>query len=138
MQKHLPTQSSGEFRNIERGVQPLATQDYAKRTRKCLSCHAHFRSREKSPNRGDSSTLGQVKHLEIMIRDCLTVPGCCCCMPLLHNHLMDLCSYVCKNTLLAAKGGCICMHLHPLNPPLQSFHTYYSPVSAVYTPMYRF
>ena len=112
MQKHLPTQSSGEFRNIERGVQPLATQDYAKRTRKCLSCHAHFRSRE-SPNRGDSSTLGQVKHLEIMIRDCLTVPGCCCCMPLLHNHLMDLCSYVCKNTLLAAKGGCICMHLHP-------------------------
>jgi len=28
-------------------------------------------------------------------------------MPLLHNHLMDLCSYVRKNILLAAKGGCI-------------------------------
>jgi len=28
-------------------------------------------------------------------------------MPLLHNHLMDSCSYVCKNALLvlAAKGG---------------------------------
>jgi len=42
------------------------------------------------------------------------VPGCCCCMPLLHNHLMDSCSYVRKNTLLAAKGGCICT---PLTPP---------------------
>ena len=36
-----------------------------------------------------------------LIRECVTVPGCCCCMPLLHNHLMDSCSYV-KNTLLAA------------------------------------
>ena len=35
-------------------------------------------------------------------------------MPLLHNHLMDSCSYVRKNTLLAAKGGCICT---PLTPP---------------------
>jgi len=26
-------------------------------------------------------------------------------MPLLHNHVMDSCSYVRKNTLLAAKGG---------------------------------
>ena len=33
-------------------------------------------------------------------------PGCCCCMPLLHNHLC------------AAKGGCICTPLTPLNPPL--------------------
>ena len=27
------------------------------------------------------------------------MPGCCCCTPLLHNHLMYLCSYVHKNTL---------------------------------------
>ena len=40
-------------------------------------------------------------------------PGCCCCMRLLHNNLMESCSYVRKNTLLATKG-----HLHSLNPPL--------------------
>ena len=33
-----------------------------------------------------------------------TVPGSCC-MPMLHNHLMDFCSYVRKNTLLPAEGG---------------------------------
>ena len=63
------------------------------------------------------ATLGLVKCLEIskeLIRECVTMPGCCCCMPLLHNHLMDSCSYVRKNTLLAAKGGCICT---PLTPP---------------------
>ena len=49
-----------------------------------------------------------------LIRECVTMSGCCCCMPLLHNHLMDSCSYVRKNTLLAAKGGCICT---PLTPP---------------------
>ena len=45
------------------------------------------------------ATLGLVKRLEIskeLIRECVTVPGCCCCMPLLHNHLMDSCSYVRK------------------------------------------
>ena len=38
------------------------------------------------------ATLGLVKRLEISkkpIRECVTVPGCCCCMPLPHNHLMD-------------------------------------------------
>ena len=57
------------------------------------------------------ATLGLVKHLEIskeLIRECVTVPGCCYCMPLLHNHLMDSCSYVQKLTLLAAKGGYTC------------------------------
>ena len=50
------------------------------------------------------ATLALVKRLEIskeLIRECVTVPGCCC-MPLLHNPLMDSCSYVRKNTLLAA------------------------------------
>ena len=62
------------------------------------------------------ATLGLVKCLEIskeLIRECVTMPGCCCCMPLLHNHLMDSCSYVRKNTLLTAKGGCICTLLTP-------------------------
>ena len=27
-------------------------------------------------------------------------------VPLLHNNLMESCSYVHKNTLLATKGGC--------------------------------
>ena len=38
------------------------------------------------------ATLGLVKRLEIskeLIRECVTVPGCCCCMPLLHNHLIS-------------------------------------------------
>ena len=75
------------------------------------------------------ATLGLVKCLEIskeLIRECVTMPGCCCCMPLLHNHLMDSCSYnyVRQNTLLAAKGGCICTPLTPppLNPPLLTTH----------------
>ena len=48
------------------------------------------------------ATLGLVKRLEIskeLIRECVTVPDCCCCMPLLpllHNHLMDSCSNVRK------------------------------------------
>ena len=53
------------------------------------------------------ATLGLVKRLEIskeLICEYVTVAGCCCCMPLLYNHLMDSCSY----TLLAAKGGCVC------------------------------
>ena len=57
--------------------------------------------------------LGLVKRLEIskeLIRECVIVAGCCCCMPLLRNNLMDSCSYVHKNTLLAAT---------PLNPPLR-------------------
>ena len=52
------------------------------------------------------------------MRECVTVPGCCCCIPLLYNHLMDSCSYLRKNTLLAAKWGCMCTPLPPLNPPL--------------------
>ena len=58
-----------------------------------------------------------MKRLKIskeLIPECVTVPGCCCCMPLLHNHLMDSCSWVRKTTLLAAcKGGCICTLLTP-------------------------
>ena len=41
------------------------------------------------------ATLGLVKRLGIskeLIRECVTVPGSCCCMPLLHNHLIFLLS----------------------------------------------
>ena len=39
----------------------------------------------------------KVKRLEICKElICETVPSCCCCMPLLHNHLMDSCGYVCQ------------------------------------------
>ena len=48
----------------------------------------------------------------------VTVPGCCCCMPLLYNHLIDSYQYVRKNALLATKGGYICIPLPPLSPPL--------------------
>ena len=54
-----------------------------------------------------------------LIRDCLTVPGCYC-IPLLHNHLIDLCSYIHKNTLRAAKGGC------PSPPPKSATVVYSS------------
>ena len=91
----------------------------AKRAHKCWGCHAHFRSRWKSELNTSKQLLGLVKCLEIskeLIRECVTMPGCCCCMPLLHNHLMDSCSYnyVRQNALLAAKGGYICT---PLTPP---------------------
>ena len=102
---------------------------HAKYTRKFWGCHAQFRSlplasanSRKSKLNISKATLDLVKHLEIgkeLIHECVTVPGCCCCMPLLHNHLMDLCSYVRKSTLLATKGGCICTPITPLNPPLQ-------------------
>ena len=43
---------------------------------------------------------------------------------LLHNHLMDSCSYVRKNTLLATKGVCICTKLHPPSPRVVSKSVY--------------
>ena len=71
----------------------------------------------------EATTPSLTQMLEIskeLIRECVTVPGCCC-MPLLHNHLMDLCSYVRKNTLLAAKG--VCTPLTPPPPPPSGFAT---------------
>ena len=61
----------------------------------------------------------------------MTVPGCCCCRPLLHDHLMDSCSYVCKNTLLAAKGGCIPLTLLNLSLVLRD-HKFSSAEERVY------
>ena len=94
---------SGGFRNLERGVQSekswIATPTSGHGSVAIISML--------------EATLALVKRLEIskeLIRECVTVPGCCC-MPLLHNHLMDSYSYVRKNTMLAAKGGCICTPL---------------------------
>ena len=96
-----------------------------KQTWKFWGCHAHFRSHMYATIDWELAselfkiaevrteylkvTLGLVKCLEISKeRECVTVPGCCCCMSLLYNHLMDWYSYIRKNILLATKGGCIC------------------------------
>ena len=113
------TDTSGGFRNSERGVQPLAREVRPQifGLPRPLSVTLEVQTEYLE------ATLGLVKCLEIskeLIRECVTMPSCCCCMPLLHNHLMDSCSYVRKNTLLTAKGGCICTPLTPLNPPLDT------------------
>ena len=111
--------SSGGSRNLERGVQPRCVKYIWKF---CVamptSGHSYWLVAiaselfkiAGSPNWISRSNSSLVKRLEIskeLIRECVNVPACCCCMPLLHNHLMDLCSYVCKNTLLAAnKSHC--------------------------------
>ena len=112
--ENWPIMLRGGFRNSERGQifglpRPLSVT---------LEVRAEYLK----------ATLSLVKCLEIikeLIRECVTMPGCCCCMPLLHNHLMDSCSYVRKNTLLAAKGGCICTPL----TPLESAHNAHSTTS---------
>ena len=56
-----------------------------------------------------------VKCLEIskeLIHECVTMPGCCCRMPLLHNHLMDSCSYTQKCIIRRQRG----VRLHPPYP----------------------
>ena len=40
-----------------------------------------------------------------LIRERVSAPGCCCCMPLQHNRLMDSCSYVQKIHYQPPKGG---------------------------------
>ena len=65
------------------------------------------------------ATLGLVKRLEIskeLIRECVTVAGCCCCMPLLRNHLMNSCSYdLCSLKYITSRQRGV--HLHPPYPP---------------------
>ena len=96
--------------------------------RKFWGCHAHFRSRWMSELK---ATLGLVKCLEIskeLIRECVTMPGCCCCMPLLHNHLMDSCTVIimyAKIHYSPPKGGAFAPPLPPLNPPLLTYLTKY-------------
>ena len=104
---------SGGFRNLERGVQLLVHKARAK----IFGLPRPLSVTLAVPTEYLEATLGLVKRLEIskeLIRECVTVPGCCCCMPLLHNHLMDLCSYIRKNILLTAKRG---VHLHPPYSP---------------------
>ena len=106
---------SGGFRNSGRGVQSLAREARPQ----ILGLPRPLPVTLEVRTEYLEATLGLVKWLEIskeLVRECVTIPGCCYCMLLLHNHLMDSCSYnyVRQNTLLAAKGGCICT---PLTPP---------------------
>ena len=103
---------SGGFRNLERGVQSLVH----KVRPKMFGLPRPLPVMLEVQTEYLEATLGLAKRLEIseeLMRQCVTAPGCCCCMPLLYNHLMDSCSYVHKHTLLAAKGGCICTLLNP-------------------------
>ena len=89
-------QLSSGFRNSEWGVQPLAREARPQISGlpRPLSVTLEVRAEYLE------ATLGLVKCLEIskeLICECVTVPGFCCCMPLVHNHLMDSCSYVRKN-----------------------------------------
>ena len=94
----------------------------AKRARKFLGCHAHFRH---AGTEYLEATLGLVKCLEIskeLIRECVTMPGCCCCMPLLHNHLNGLVQLCTQKYITRRQRG---VHFAPplpppppLNPPL--------------------
>ena len=90
---------SGGFRNSERGFQPLAREA----RRQIFGLPRPLSVALKVRTEYLEATLGIVKCLEIskeLIRECVIMPGCCCSIPLLHNHLMDSCSYVRKNTLL--------------------------------------
>ena len=59
---------------------------------------------ECSPSQGHS--MEPPPDLPLVIREYVTVPGCCCCMPLLHNQFDGLVHAVmyAKITVLAAKG----------------------------------
>ena len=97
---------SGRFRNSERGVQPLAR----KARPQILGLPRPLPVTLEVRTEYLEVTLGLVKCLEIskeLIRECVTMPGCCCCMPLLHNHLMDSCSYNYErqNNYSPPKGG---------------------------------
>jgi len=76
---------SGRFRNLERGIQPLAREAWVQifGLPRPLPVTLEVRTEYLE------ATVGLVKRLEIskeLIRECVTVPGCCCCMPLLHNY----------------------------------------------------
>jgi len=78
---------SGGFRNLERGIQPLACEAHLQ----ILGLPRPLPVTLEARTEYLEATLGLVKCLEIskeLIRECVTMP-CCCCMPLLHNHLMD-------------------------------------------------
>ena len=108
MHYNMHTRYSGRFRNSE-GGSATGTQSTPENVWAAMPTFGHVKVRTEYLE----APLGLVKRLEIskeLIRECVTVAGCCCCMPLLRNNLMDSCSYVHKNTLLAAT---------PLNPPLR-------------------
>ena len=112
---------SGGFRNSERGIQPLAREARPQ----ILGLPRPLPVTLEVRTEYLEATLGLVKCLEIskeLIRECVTMPGCCCCMPLLHNHLMDSCTVIiiyAKIHYSPPKGGAFAAPLPPLNPPLR-------------------
>ena len=79
---------SGGFRNLERGVQPLAREAQPKIWGGATPTSGHVNVGTENLE----ATLGLVKRLEIskeLIRECVTVPGCCCYIQLLYNHFKN-------------------------------------------------
>jgi len=77
------------------------------------------------------ATLGLVKRQEISkepIHECVAVPGCCCCMPLLHNHLMDSISYLHKYIASRQRGT----FAPPLPPPKSATGSLYQKKALVF------
>ena len=88
---------SGGFRNLGKGVQPLVCENFGL-PRPLPVTRMHSRLELLRDIQFGLSlnwiSRSNSKHLEIskeLIRECVTVHGCCCCMPLLHNHLIDSC-----------------------------------------------
>ena len=86
-----------------------------------MDCHTHFQVTLEVRTEYLEATLALVKRLEISkerIRECVTVPGCCC-MPLLQNHLMGLVQ-LCTQKYIASRqrGGAFGPPLPPLDSPL--------------------
>ena len=106
--------TSGGFRNSERGLARPQIWGLPRPLPVTLAVRTEYLE----------ATLGLVKCLEIskeLIRECVTMPGCCCCMPLLHNHLMDSCTVIimyAKIHYSPPKEGAFAPPLPPLNPPL--------------------
>ena len=103
---------SGGFRNLEKGGTATGARSASENfgVAKPTSSHVNIRTEYLE------ATLGLVNRLEIskeLIHECVTVLGCCCCIPLLYNHLMGSCSYLRKKTLLAAVGGAFAPTLPP-------------------------
>ena len=88
--------TSGGFRNLERGVQPLACEVHPKNFKVAMPTSGHVKVRTKYLE----AILGLVKRLEISWYMSV-VPGCCCCIIIWWTRAV----MYAKINLLATKGG---------------------------------